>query len=300
MTRTLLFIGFVLGALHLGAQTADDALRQFEGDYLFHGSIPYCEVAECTPASFYECSIKAVDGQLRLAGLVGKVDNRDFPYYTGTYRPDEGTVHFFCGEEHEGDNVYDASGYRYYIYDFTLQIGTDDEGRLTLTQPGTFYFYAYNKGNWPRATYAGFTLTKDAELPHWNGNINHLTTASTLDELLTYTLEFENAHKVQASGYDIQGFIFDQNGAPYAIAMVNGFIDAFGSLTVRENIATIRFVRFDDLNPQSQQLATSYSRLVGFMPPTPGQATVLFTAKSFKVDDTLIKEKIVKTFDITQ
>ena len=300
MNRLLLAIALLLPCTTLSAQTTDtpevgdDVLRQFEGNYLFHGTDPSCESLYLAPNSYYECRIEVCDGQLHMTGFIGDVDNEEFPYYTGTYHPEDGTISFICGPDADGECVRDADDYRYYLYDFTLGTTTDSEGRLTLTRPGEFWFYAQQQRNWKRASYSSLTFTKDAPLPVWNGNINHLTTAETIDDLLTYTLVFENAHKIEASGRDITGVIYDSEGNPYAMAIVNGVIDAIGSLTIRESRATIQFVRMADLNSQQRKQAPAHidSNGVG------NKAVVYFAPKSFKVDGRLITDPIRREYQL--
>lgn len=222
-----------------------------------------------------------------MTGFIGDVQNDTFPYYTGTYNPADGTISFICGPDIDGESVSDADNYRYYLYDFTLRASTDADGRLTLSRPGEFWFYAKQQRNWRRASYSSLTFTKDAALPEWNGNINHLTDAETIDDLLTYTLEFENAHKVQASGFDITGIIYDAEGSPYAMAIVNGVTDAIGSLTIRESRATIRFVKTADLNSQQRRQLPSRIDVAAA-----NKAVVYFAPKSFKIDGRLISDAI--------
>lgn len=303
MYRILILLSSLLAATTLLAQpgeltptaTSDNVLQQLEGHYLFHGTSPYCEAPELTPNFYYDCDIMNVDGELRLTGFVGNVANATAPYYTGTYNAEDGTVRFRCGEDLEGESVYDNDGYRYFIYDFTLSVGTDTEGRTTLSRTGPFYFYAYKNHKWPRAAYASLSFTKGATLPMWNGNINHLVSPTTIDDLLCYTLEFENAHRIAASGYDITGLIYDPEGQLYAIAIVNGIIDVFGSITLRESHATINFLRIADLAPDMQSSAAAHS---AHRPATPGRATVVFKNKSFLVDGNLLKEDIIQTFEV--
>lgn len=301
MTRLITTFALLCFSSVLFAQTPSEAdaeaLRQFEGTYLFHGTDAHCDAVSRRPCSFYECSVAVVGDELRLTGFVGNIDNQEQPYFKGTYNPDAQTIYFCCGPEADGDNIYDADGYRYFVYDFTLNVGTDADGRLTLSRPGPFWFYASLNNEWPRASYSSLTFTKGAPLPTWNGNIiHHVAEPTTLDELLTYTIEFENAHKVAATDTDIQACIFDENGELYALAFVDGIIDAIGSLQLRESCATIHFVRLADNGvdgADSRPLAGQNKR-----PATPGQATVLFRKNSFKVDGNVVREEIVKTVQL--
>lgn len=301
MFRPLATFALICSTATLSAQTAptadEEPLRQFEGNYLFYGTDAHCDAVACRPNNYYECSIQAVGQELRLTGFVGYVDSREQPYFKGTYNPDEQTIYFCCGPEADGENIYDEYNNRYFVYDFTLNVGADAEGRLTLSWPGPFWFYASHRDAWPRASYSSLTFTKDAPLPVWNGNINHLNPdPSTLDDLLTYTIEFENAHKVVAADTDIQGYIFSEDGQLYALAMVDGVIDAIGSLTIHESRATIHFARISDFevdDADSRPLAGQNKR-----PATPGQATVIFRKNSFCVDGQVIKQEIIKTFNL--
>lgn len=293
MNKTLLSLALLLPCTTLSAQTtdtpevSDDVLRQFEGNYLFHGTNPACEAPLLAPNNYYECHIEACEGQLRMTGFIGDVLNESFPYYTGTYHPADGTISFICGPDIDGESVYDESNYCYYLYDFTLNVTTDADDRLTLYRPGEFWFYAKQQRNWRRASYSSLTFTKGATLPVWNGNINHLTTAETIDDLLTYTLEFENAHKIEASGFDITGIIYDATGRPYAMAIVNGIVDAIGSLTIRESRATIHFVKTANLSPQQRRQLPAHIDA-----SAANKAVVYFSPKSFKVDGQIVNDAI--------
>lgn len=301
MLRPITTLALICSTSVLSAQAsvepAAEVLRQFEGTYLFHGTDARCTDIVRRPHSYYECRLEAVGSELRLTGFVGNIDSQEQPYFTGTYDPEAGTICFSCGPEADGDNVYDEDGYRYFIYDFTLSVGTDSEGRLTLSQPYPLWFYTSVHNEWLRASYSSLTFTKDAPMPTWNGNvIHHVAEPTTLEELLTYTLEFEDARSVTATDTDIQGYIFDENGEVYALAFVNGVLDPIGSLQVRESCAIVHFVRLADYDvpsADSNPLA-SQSRL----PATPGQATVLFRKKSFKVDGSVVRDDIVKTIQL--
>lgn len=296
MLRILTTLCLAILTLAASAQASDE-VRALEGRYLFVGSAPYCAAVEREPATFYECSIIANDeGKLLLTGFVGEVENAAAPYYTGTYDPETKSIYFCCGADADGERVTDADGFRYFVYDFTLSVGTDDEGRTTLSHTGPFWFYVSKNGNWLRASYNGLTFIKDASFPTWNGNIIQPTHAASIDDLLTYSIEFEDAHRIAASGYDIQGIIYDEGGHPYAIALVNGIIDAFGSMNARASKAVICFERFTDLNPQLSPAALAAMHTT--RPATPGQATVVFRGKSFKIDGMLIEEELVNVVDL--
>lgn len=302
MHRLLLIIALLCSFATTRAQSPADTnageLSQFEGTYLFHGTDPHCDFISLSPHFYYECDIRAVEGKLRMTGFMGSIDNPDCPYYTGTYNPDEGTIYFYCGPDADGESIYDDDGTRFYVYDFTLNVGTDTEGRITLTRPGIFYFYAQRNNQWGHASFSNLSFTKDAPTPEWNGNIDDKNDPATLDDLLCYTIEFENAYKVEASGSDIRGFIYGEDGHLYAIAEVNGIIDAFGSLKIRDCRATVCFVKLEDLNPRLKD-----SILLGQLSPrpaTPGQATVVFSARSFKIDGRLLDEEIVRTYDLEE
>lgn len=302
MNRLLLLLSLICCCTALMAQSNEDALRQFEGQYLFHGTEPACEAPSKRPNYYYECDIQARDEQLLLTGFVGSVNSKEHPYYLGTYNPDNATIHFVCGGNEDGESVYDVSNNRYFLYDFTLNVGTDAEGRLTLTHPGLFMFYAANEGNWPRASYAAFTFTKDAPLPHWNGNILHHNSPVTIDDLLTYTIEFENAHSIAAAPTDVMGLIYDADGELYALALVDGIIDAIGSMSIRESRATVHFIRVDDDSANSQKAITKAKAAQGakIAPPshTPGRITVIFKANGFVIDGELINYDIVQEYDL--
>lgn len=298
MNRLLLLLCLLLCSTSLMAQTADDVLHQFEGHYIFHGTDPYCEAPDKRPCFYYECDIQADDSQLMLTGFIGNVASQQRPYYVGTYRPEDGTIRFVCGGNEDGESVYDDNNYRYFLYDFTLTPGTDDDGHLTLCNKSSFMFYAAKAGNWPRASYSSLTFTKDATLPQWNGNINHLNAPTTIDDLLTYTIEFENSHSIAAAPTDIMGLVYDSNGELYAFALVDGVIDAFGSMSIRESRATIRFVRVDEYAESQKAAAKAGASKAAPAAHTPGWVTVIFKANSFVIDGQLIDYDIVKEYQL--
>lgn len=303
MDRLLTTFALLCSTVALSAQTApatdNEQLRQFEGNYLFHGTDPHCDAIAGKPYSYYECNVVAMGDELRLTGFVGDIDSQEQPYFKGVYNADEKTIYFSCGPDADGESIYDEEHRRFFVYDFTLNVGTDADGRLTLSRPGPFWFYASLNNNWPRASYSSLTFTKDAPMPVWNGNIiHHVAEPTTLDELLTYTIEFENARKVSAANTSIQGYIFDEDGELFALAMVDGVIDAIGSLQISESCATIHFVRLTDFDvdgADSRPLAGQNKR-----PATPGMATVLFRRNGFSVDGNIIKEDIVRTYSLRQ
>lgn len=299
MNRLLTTFALLCSTAALSAQTLpatdNEQLRQFEGAYLFHGTDPHCDAIAGRPYSYYECHVVAVGDELRLTGFVGDIDSEEQPYFKGVYNADEKSIYFSCGPDADGESIYDEEQRRFFVYDFTLNVSTDADGRLTLSRPGPFWFYASINNNWPRASYSSLTFTKDAPMPVWNGNINHLNPDPTsLDELLTYTIEFENAHKVSSADTSIQGYIFNEDGELFALTMVDGVIDAIGSLKTFESRATIHFVRLSDFSvddADSRPLAGLNKR-----PATPGMATVLFRRNSFKVDGNIVQEDIVHQF----
>lgn len=301
MNRLLLLLCLLCCSVSLSAQTADDALQQFEGHYIFHGIEPTCEAPALRPCYYYECDIEAVGEQLQLTGFVGSVNSKDHPYYVGTYNPDNASIRFVCGGNEDGESVYDANNYRYFLYDFTLNVGSDAEGRLTLSRPGLFMFYTANQGNWPRASYSGLTFTKGATLPQWNGNILHPNTPVTIDDLLTYTIEFENSHSITAAPTDIMGLVYNTDGELYALALVDGIVDPIGSMSIRESRATIHFVRVDDNAASADsQKAAAKAQAPRTAPAshTPGRVTVIFKANSFVIDGQLINYDIVQEYDL--
>lgn len=298
MNRLLLLISLIFCSVSLTAQTTDDALRQFEGHYIFHGTDPTCEAPDLVPCYYYECDIQAINDHLQLTGFIGEVDSNEHSCYVGTYNPDNATIHFVCGGNEDGESVYDFDGYRYFLYDFTVNVGSDAEGHLTLTRPGYFMFYAEKKGNWPRASYSSLTFTKDAILPVWNSNIKLPTSPTSIEDLLCYTIEFENAHSIAASGHDVMGLIYSPDGELYAMALVNGIVDVFGTMRIRESRATINFVRLADLTTTQQAAATASAGRTVPACHTPGYATVIFKAKSFKVDGQLINYDIVHEYKL--
>lgn len=278
------------------AQVSDE-LQALEGNYLFTGSTPACSDTRLCPETFYECNITANDkGQLLLTGFIGNVDNQDFPYYTGTYNPETQSIYFYCGADNDGEKVIDRYGVNYFVYDFTLNIGKDDEGRTTLSYNSPFWFYVLQNTKWLRASYSALTFTKDVPRPTWNGRIIQSSHADSIDDLLTYSITFETAHNIAAASSDILGIIYNENGQPYAIILVNGTRDAFGSMEVRSSTATFSFVRLSDINSKFSSPFLDIPSTT--RPVTPGQATVVFLPKSFIIDGILIQDEITNVIDL--
>lgn len=296
MTRFLIAICLALVTGSAWAQIPEE-FSAFAGKYIFHGTSAFCETADHTPQDYYECSITTdADNHLRLTGFVGNVDNDNRPYFLGTYDAEHKKVTFSCGPEDEGENIYDEEGRRYFIYSFTLDSYIDDEDSVALTSHGPFWFYTKKDGKWLRASYDGLSFTKEMPTTVWNGNIIQPSTAQTIDDLLNYPIVFENARHIAPSNMGVMGMIYDETGNPYAYVFVQGGSDSMGSMKQRGPKVTITFKRYSDLAAQSAPAPFKASRET--RPATPGQATVVFFAKSFIIDGKLYDKEIINVVDL--
>ena len=169
---------------------------------------------------------------------------------------------------------------------------------------GDYYGYYYHEAYilyWNNEENAWGTIFIDfldeyAEPTEWNGNIILPETASSLDDLLSYTVEFEYADEVKAAAGDILGAIFDGEN-PYAIALANGEFNVFGDVDFNGSKATVQFVKISDLNAELQASAKAAAARIGGFAPTAGTATVAFAKHSFKVDSQLV-DLITKSYDL--
>lgn len=145
--------------------TEENILDQFAGKYLFTGSNPSCQEDALAPAANYQCEITVSGDELHMTGFLGDVDDDNTPYYTGTYNEVLGTIYFKCVDADNGCYVVDpATGIYYYIYDFTLTVGENEAGHITLSRDGVFNFYAYGS-DWVTASYSSLLFEKDGVLP---------------------------------------------------------------------------------------------------------------------------------------
>ncbi|MDO4212079.1 MAG: hypothetical protein Q4D23_10315 [Bacteroidales bacterium] len=138
--------------------------------------------------------------------------------------------------------------------------------------------------------------TAPAEPTEWNGNIILPETAASLDDLLSYTVEFEYADEVKAAAGDVLGAIFDGEN-PYAIALANDEFNVFGDVDFNGSKATVQFVKISDLNAELQASAKAAAARIGGFAPTAGTATVAFSKNSFKVDGQLV-DLITKSYEL--
>lgn len=140
------------------AEVAYDPLDQFVGTYQFIGTDPTCADASYTPSETYTCYVTKVNGELHMTGFLGEVDNGNASYYTGTYDAVNQTVYFYCVDPTNGGYVADGDTW-YYVYDFTLNVGRNEAGNLTLTRDGNFYFYAYGS-DWLDTSYSSLSFER--------------------------------------------------------------------------------------------------------------------------------------------
>lgn len=115
----------------------------------------------------------------------------------------------------------------------------------------------------------------------WNGKLLYPTTAGTIDDLLDFTLTFEEAASVEASGFGVLAVIFDDKDNPYAIC----FEGIGGNVSFLGDQATLHFVKISDLNAQLAAAAKGMTAKVkGAVGSRSGQATVVVASKSLKID----------------
>ena len=115
----------------------------------------------------------------------------------------------------------------------------------------------------------------------WNGKVNVPQTAGSIDDLLTYTVEFEEAAKVAQSGFGMLAVVFDEIGNPYAIV----FDALAGSAEYDHSKVTLHFQKFSDLNAQLKALAeTGVKKVAAHATTEAGVATVVIAGKSLKID----------------
>lgn len=291
MFKFISILCLALFATTATAQTADE-LQALEGSYLFEGTAPFCEAKEFRPSTYYNCNITAdAEGHLHLTGFVGEVDSEEQPYFVGTYDADKKAITFCCGPDGDGEKISDRNGYCYFIYDFTLTVGTDKEGRTTLSSDSPFWFYAQKDRQWHRASYDALTFTKGAQQPTWDSYIDHPEEVEDINALLDYKVFFKDASNISVSDLDIMGLIYDENGHLYAIAVINAIFNVYGSFSANGNIATIQFHPLSALDPQVA--VPALVEMFPDRPATPGQATVVFRPRGFIIDDYLLTKEIV-------
>lgn len=197
-------------------------------------------------------------------------------------------------------NVY-YGGYIYYI-----ENGTDDlyiEGESSMfVDRGTYgsleipYWY-YDNYYSENVTEEGTIRFAWGEAPEFNGTVVLPETAATLYDLLEYPVEFTNAKNVEVTNFGLLGGIFDDKGEIVAIAMVDKAGALAGSCDVKNDVATVRFVRIEDVKDQAI-IPFVQQRIGGFAQPTAGEATVYICSKSFKVDGVVYAESITRTYTL--
>ena len=129
----------------------------------------------------------------------------------------------------------------------------------------------------------------------WNGNVKY-SEAASVEDLLSFTVEFEEAASVEASGYDVLGVVF--NGVePYAVVLANGVFDAFGSMKVEGSKATFGFQKIAELDVNAQAAAKANIAKIGSFQPQTGKASVVFAGKSFVVDGQLITDILCNEYE---
>ena len=274
-------------------------LLKYAGNYLFIGKNPQSNEEAYATEEYYDCEITVYGDELHLTGFIGEVEGK-MPYLVGKYDAENNRIKF-SHPGADGGFIAAENGISYYVDYFFVDVeGEEGAYVLNRTTSAPFTFYAYD-GNYTKCSYDGFCFVQNGERPvepaGWNGEIILPETAATIDDLLTYTVEFEEAKAVRAAGTDILGVVFEENGNPYAIALCNGTFDVFGGVQFNGGKATVEFVKIAALNAQLQESAKSAAaRIGGFA--TVGKASVVFASKSFVVDDELVTDMIVKEYEL--
>lgn len=268
-------------------------LSKFVGDYLFHGEGGYNNdyYYPVVPEEYYEVSIEAVDGTLHMTGLLGDVYESP-NCYVGTYNVTDNTVTFSV-PTYWGYGYVMFGDWDYYVINdpFTLNVVEGEDGSLKLVKNDGWTFWSSNY------YYAGYTGAVEfvKVLPVWNGNVL-FSEAASIDDLLSCTVEFEDAQTATASNYDVLGVIYDETGDAYAIALGNEGFSVFGSVDSEGNKVSVNFVKISELNSDLQSAARIAAARIGGFQPSNGSATVVFSGKSFKVDGELVSDILVHEY----
>lgn len=152
--------------------------------------------------------------------------------------------------------------------------------------------------------YAGSAFTSTTVTPAfsesydgtWNGVMNLPTAAGSIDDLLSYTVEFEEAASVKASAFGVLAVIFDQTGDPYAIV----FGDLAGHVEYTHDSATLKFKKFSELNAElGASMRKSVTKALGAGTASQGTATVVIANKCFVIDGNYLYTDVIKqTYDL--
>lgn len=125
----------------------------------------------------------------------------------------------------------------------------------------------------------------------WNGKVNFPEAANSIDDLLSYTIEFEEAASISKSGLGVLAGVFDENGDPYAII----FSDIAGEVEYGHDKVTLKFEKFSDIKAERQPaLASSIKKALGSGIGTSGAATVVIGSKSFRIDDSYLYTDMIR------
>lgn len=276
-------------------------LSKLVGDYLFHGEGGYNNdpETEILPEEYYEVSIEAVDGKLHMTGLLGNVYSD--PYcYVGTYNTTDNTVTFNVPTYYNYGYVM-VTDYDYFLINdsFILNVVEGEDGSLKFVkEDGWEFLFGWS---WYKAGYTGAVeLIKDGKIPAeptgWNGEVL-FPEATSIDELLSCTLEFDGAEVVTASNHDVLGVIYDETGDPYAIAMGNEVYSVFGGVSSEANKVSVNFIKIAELNANLQASARKAAARIGNFQSGNGSACVAFASKSFKVDGVLVDDVIAHKYE---
>ena len=111
-----------------------------------------------TPKANYEVEIYMENDELRMVGFLGTPTDYNYEdsYFVGKWDEEAGTITF--GDGAAGCYTYDGDIW-YYVSDFKLVVGEDENGNITLTKDGTWHFYGYGE-DWLDASYSSLKFVK--------------------------------------------------------------------------------------------------------------------------------------------
>lgn len=271
-------------------------LLKFAGNYLFKGVNADSNDPQYTTNEYYDCEVSVYGDELHLTGFIGEVEGK-MPYLVGKYDAENNRIKF-SHPGADGGLIKAENGTSYYMDFFYVNV-EGEEGEYVFDHSNPFIFYAYTNGEYTKCSYDSFKFIENGDVPEgWNHNILFPETANSIDDLLTYTLDFEEAVSVEAASADVLGVVFEASGNPYAIVLANGVFDVFGSVKFQGSKATVHFAKIADLNAQLQASAKAAAARIGGFVHTPGAASVVFASKSFKVDGELVYDMIQKDYEI--
>lgn len=146
--------------------------------------------------------------------------------------------------------------------------------------------------------YAGSELTCSDVTPtfnetydgSWNGNVTYPSSAASIDDLLDYSITFEEAAAVESSGFGVIAVLFDEKGDLNAI-----MLDPIaGSVDFEHDKANLHFVKISELNASLAAMAHGAASKIGAaINAGTSTATVVVAGKSFKIDSKYLYTDII-------